>query len=228
MVVAPHPDDEVLGCGGVIANHRVAGRVVHLVYLTSGEHGSPHHCPDELGPLREREAAEAAGVLDVPKNELTFLRLPDGGLDPADREQVGQVMQLLRGIRPGLVYLPHPADVSFDHQAAFALCWRAAGMAGSRNYPEWGTGPHWVPTILGYEVWSPITEPQYTEDITPVLERKIQALSQYSSQTSAAKGERVADLVGAPAAHLSGFRGATTTGGHREAFQVLRLGRVIV
>ncbi|HEX5495283.1 MAG TPA: PIG-L deacetylase family protein [Mycobacteriales bacterium] len=228
MVVAPHPDDEVLGCGGVIANHRVAGRAVHLVYLTSGERGSPHHGPEELGRLREEEAVAAAGVLDVPKSELTFLRLPDGGIDPADREQVGQTVRLLRDVRPGLVYLPHPADGSFDHRAAFALCWRAARMAGSRNYPEWGTGPHWVPTILGYEVWSPIADPQYTEDITGVLDRKLQALSRYSSQTSATKGAGVADIVGASAAHLSGFRGATATGGHREAFQVLRLGRVIV
>lgn len=107
------------------------------------------------------------------------------------------------------------------------MCWRAAAMAGSRNFPEWGTRPHWVPAVLGYEVWSPISAPAYSEDISTVLDRKLAALACYRSQAAAAKGDGQASHVGSPAAFLSGFRGATTTGGHREAFAVLRAGRVM-
>jgi LmbE family N-acetylglucosaminyl deacetylase len=111
-------------------------------------------------------------VLGVPAESARFLRLPDGGLDARDLTQVGQLIQTLRTTRPRLLYLPHPHDGSFDHQEAFALCWRAAGMAGSGNFPEHGTRPWWVPSILGYEVWAPIRHPEYTEDITQVLDRK--------------------------------------------------------
>lgn len=224
LVAAPHPDDEVLGCGGSVAHHVAAGRQVFVVYLTSGERGGPG---GELGPLREREAAAAMDVLGVPAGNLSFLRIPDGRIDPGALDQVGAVTEVLRRICPALLYLPHPADASFDHRAAFLLCWRAAGMAGSRNFPEWGTTPHWVAAVLGYEVWSPISEPGYHEDITAVLDRKLAALACYQSQAAAVKGPGQASHVGPPAGFLSGFRGAVTIGGHREAFAVLRAGRVI-
>ena len=153
--------------------------------------------------------------------------MPDGGINPALLDQVGVVTSALRELRPQLLYLPHPDDASFDHRAAFTLCWRAAEMAGSRNFPEWGASPHWVPAVLGYEVWSPIREPAYFEDIDGVLDRKLAALACYQSQTPAAKGTGQASHVGAPAVFLPGFRGAVTTGGHREAFTVLRADRVI-
>lgn len=227
LVVAPHPDDEALGCGGSIVSHGMAGRVVHVLYLTSGEGGSAHHGAAALGPLREREAVAAARVLGVPLAHLRFLRFPDGGIDPANVTQVGAVVQVLRELRPALMYVPHPRDGSFDHRAAFGLVWRAAAMAGSRNFPQWGTEPHWVPTVLGYEVWAPIEQPQYGEDITAVVDRKADALACYGSQAASAKGEGASNLVGAGARHLAGFRGAAATGGYLEAFEVLRLGRVI-
>ena len=227
MVTAPHPDDEVLGCGGSIARHVDAGRQVFVLYLSSGERGSPDRPPAQAGPLREQEAAEAMRTLGVPAANLLFLRFPDGGINPALLDQVGAVITALRELRPELLYLPHPEDASFDHRAAFLLCWRATAMAGSRNFREWGTSPHWVPAVLGYEAWSPVREPAYLEDIDGALDRKLAALACYRSQAAGAKGEGQATHVGAPAGFLSGFRGATTTGGHREAFMVLRAGRVI-
>ncbi|MEX5636398.1 PIG-L deacetylase family protein [Parafrankia sp. FMc2] len=141
LVVAPHPDDEVLGCGGSIALHCRAGRTVGVLYLTSGEHASPTVPPEELGPIRETEAVAATAVLGVPADALTWLRFPDGGLDSRDPGQLGAVMAVLRRFRPTLLYLPHPGDGSFDHREAAALCLRAAGMAGSANFPEWGGRP---------------------------------------------------------------------------------------
>ena len=138
------------------------------------------------------------------------------------------VVRLLREVRPALVYLPHAGDASFDHRAGFELGWRALGMAGSRNFPEWDTDPHWVPTVLGYEVWAAIGQPAYFEDISPVLDRKLAALACYASQAAGTKGLGQASHVGPAGAHLTGWRGASTTGGHREAFTVLRLGQVIL
>jgi LmbE family N-acetylglucosaminyl deacetylase len=226
LVVAPHPDDEVLGCGGSIANHADRGHRVHVLYLSSGEHGGPTLPPEECGAVREQEAAAAAAVLGVPAEQLHFLRLPDGAIDARDLVHVGTVISLLRALRPSLVYLPHPGEVSFDHRDAFELCWRAAGMASSRNFPEHGITPWWVPTILGYEVWTPIAEPQYTCDITALIDRKTRALACYQSQRATAKGAGQADYIDHAGPLLGRWRGAMTTGGYREAFQVLRLGKV--
>ena len=201
---------------------------MHVLYLTSGEHGSPQHTPEQVRLVREREAVDAAGVLGIGVPGLHFARFPDGGIQPTDLDQVGVVVRLLRAVRPELVYVPHAGDASFDHCAAFELGWRALGMAGSRNFPEWGLQPHWVPTVLGYEVWAAIGQPVYFEDITAVLDRKVAALACYTSQTTDAKGPGQASHVGPAGTHLSGWRGASTTGGHREAFTVLRLGQVIL
>lgn len=223
LFMAPHPDDEVLGCGGTIAKFTSAAREVHVGYLTSGENGSRDVPAAELGVLREREARAAMSVLGVDPDNLAFLRIGDGQISPYDRKQVDAVIRLLRQVRPAMLYVPHGEDGSFDHQAACGVMLRAADMAGSQNFPGLGAA-HWVPVLLGYEVWSPISRPAYLEDIGPFTAAKLAALNCYSSQ--AGKGAAQATHVGPAGLALSAFRGAVTTGGHREAFSVLRIGQV--
>jgi len=224
LVIAPHPDDEVLGCGGTIAKVAAGRCDVQIAYLTSGEHGSRDLPASELAALREREARDAMSILGVGSRQLTFLRIADGLISPYDQDQVGAVIRLLREARPTRAYLPHAEDGSFDHQAAHQLVMRAAAMAGSGNFPDLGRA-HWVPTMLGYEVWAPIPQPTYLEDIGEYASAKLAALGCYSSQAS--KGRDQATYAGPAGLALSAFRGAVTTGGYREAFSVLRLGQVI-
>ncbi|HEY2579267.1 MAG TPA: PIG-L deacetylase family protein [Streptosporangiaceae bacterium] len=224
LVIAPHPDDEVLGCGGSIAKLTAAGARVQVGYLTSGEQGSGEIPADELGLLREREARAAVSVLGVDPDEVSFLRIGDGTIDPHGLVQVEAVIRLVRQVRPALVYLPHEHDGSFDHQAAHHLAVRALDMAGSRNFAHLG-GPHWVPAVLGYEVWSPISRPAYLEDIGDFTAARVAALGCYSSQ--AGKGAGQAAHVGPAGLALAAHRGAVTAGGHREAFSVLRIGQVL-
>ena len=81
LVVAPHPDDEVLGCGGTIIRIRRLGVPVAIVFLTDGEASHAGRVPpSELASIRRREATEAAEVLGVPAEQLTFLGFPDGAL----------------------------------------------------------------------------------------------------------------------------------------------------
>ncbi|OEV09225.1 PIG-L deacetylase family protein [Streptomyces nanshensis] len=219
LVFAPHPDDEVLGCGGSIAAHVADGRRVQIAYLSSGERGVPGVEVEDAGVLREGEARQAAGILGVSEGDLHFLRLPDGGFDPGAAEQFGAVLGLLRRLRPAVVYLPHPGDGSFDHQQAHRLVWRALEMSGSRNYTLAGE-PHWVPTVLGYEVWEPLRRPALLVDLGKAADRKERALSCYGSQ---GKGPGQAEHTGSGALAMARWRGAVTTGGCREAFAVLRL-----
>lgn len=224
LVVAPHPDDEVLGCGGSIAKLSAAGARVHVACLTSGEQGSGTVPPTELGPVREGEARAAVSVLGVDPTDVTFARFGDGQVSPYDLAQAEAVMRLLRQVRPEVLYLPHEHDGSFDHEAAHRLVLRAADMAGSRNFAHLGE-PHWVPCVLGYEVWSPISRPSYLEDISAFAQAKAAALGCYSSQ--AGKGDGQATHVGSAGLALAAYRGAATTGGHREAFTVIRTDQVM-
>lgn len=224
LVFAPHPDDEVLGCGGSIAKLTAGGVRVHVAYLTSGEQGSGTIPTAELGSVREGEARAAVSLLGVDPGEVTFMRFGDGQVSPYDHTQTEAVMRLVRRVLPGLVYLPYERDGSFDHEAAHRLVLRAADMAGSRNFAHLGE-PHWVPCVLGYEVWSPISRPSYLEDISGFTAAKAAALGCYSSQ--AGKGATQATHVGPAGLALAAYRGAVTAGGHCEAFTVIRTGRVL-
>ncbi|MEU9900739.1 PIG-L deacetylase family protein [Streptomyces phaeochromogenes] len=220
LVFAPHPDDETLGCGGSIAHHIAMGRSVNVVFLTSGEQGVVGVAGERAGALREREAELAVGKLGVASDSTHFLRLPDGGLDPGDREQFLSVLRLVRRLQPAVVYLPHAADAAHDHRQAFQLVWRGLEKCASRSYPHAGAR-HWVGTVLAYEVWSPIPVPSYLHSLSPPeIEAKKAALSCYSTQV---KGEGEVDYAGEGGVALARFRGAMSVGGHCEAFAVLRL-----
>src|SRR5262249_55735949 len=103
LVVAPHPDDEAIGCGGMICLHRRRGESVHVVFLTSGERGLPDTPAEVVIALREEEARAAGKVLGV--SGIDFLRLPDLGVG----EHIEQGAELLRKVlearRPNLIYL---------------------------------------------------------------------------------------------------------------------------
>lgn len=169
MVIAPHPDDESIGCGGAICLHAARGVRVVVVFLTSGElglKGLPH---EEAWRVREREAQEAADVLRI--GALTFLRRPDWFL----KDTIGEIASLLRPIlereAPQMIYVPHEGEWHPDHQASSSIL--QAALADSTN-PR--------PTLFSYEIWTPLGNWDCVEDITKVMPRKLQAIRCYRSQ----------------------------------------------
>lgn len=213
LVFAPHPDDDVIGCGGSIAKHVDAGRAVAIVYLTSGEAGSLAHGKAALAAIREAEARAAASLLGV--TDLVFLRQPDGGLEMGP-SLVAELVRLLRVRRPGTVYLPHRGDGGSDHRAASAAVEEAIGRAAGPWFPELGAAPWSVPVALGYEVWTPLARVSCVEDISDVIERKLAALALHRSQVEEVA---YADAIRG----LNRYRGAMTgRGTYCECFEVLR------
>jgi LmbE family N-acetylglucosaminyl deacetylase len=207
LVVAPHPDDESIGCGGIICLHRQRGDRVHVAVLTSGEKGIPGLPEDEVRAIREAEAEQAGQVLGV--NHFTFFRLPDGGVSAHIESGARVLGKLLRTVSPGLVYLPHPRESHPDHMAALPLA--QAALASGPPLDPW-------PRFRGYEVWSPLTQWEVLEDITPVMARKLRAVRCYPSQLRFVRYDRA--IRG-----LNRYRGAMT-GGRRfaEAFAELAPG----
>lgn len=142
IVFAPHPDDETLGCGGIIAKKRQAGASVTVVFMTDGSssHGNLMP-PQELAAMRRQEALAACRELDVPGDKLVFLDFPDGALRRHETAAVEQISRLLRKNRPKEVYFPFSADGPADHGATYRAV-RLALAAGEEPvicnaYPVW-------------------------------------------------------------------------------------------
>jgi N-acetylglucosamine malate deacetylase 1 len=218
LVFAAHPDDDLIGCGGSIARHVDDGSEVTIVYVTSGESGSLRHGKAELAAIREQEAAASSAALGV--TDLVFLRQPDGYVE-ATPALLAEVTRLVRTKRPDLVYVPHRRDGHADHRATHALATEAVGRAAGPWFQECGDDPWSVRCILAYEVWTPLQEISYAEDVTDVIERKLAALALHRSQT--------ADIAYTDAVRgLNRYRGAMTGKGcYCECFQVLRIDRLV-
>jgi len=168
LVIAPHPDDESIGCGGTIYLHTQSGDRVHVVVLTSGERGLR---PPDRTPIREMEVRDAAEVLGV--EQISFLRLPD--LRLVDSIQVGA--QLLHNVFnsgiPDLIYLPHPEEAHIDHGAVLPMV-RAALSKLEKGAKR--------PLLLGYEVWTPLAVFDVIKDISGVIQQKLRAVRCHHTQ----------------------------------------------
>jgi LmbE family N-acetylglucosaminyl deacetylase len=169
MVVAPHPDDESIGCGGAICLHAARGNRVVVVFLTSGELGLKDLPREGAWRVREREAEAAADVLGV--SALTFLRRPDWFLTDGVAETASLLRPVLEREAPQVIYVPHEGEGHPDHQASPGILRAALADA---------TTPR--PTLLGYEVWTPLSDWDRAEDVTEVIRRKMQAVRCYRSQ----------------------------------------------
>ncbi|MEN3584829.1 PIG-L deacetylase family protein [Streptomyces sp. ZYX-F-203] len=214
LVVAPHPDDDVIGCGGSIAKHVRNGARVTVVIVIGRERSSLDDEVTDADFAAETEtAARTLGVhrcirLDEPSRDFVLSRRVH--LD---------LVRILREVRPRVVYLPHADDDDVEHRMVHRLTVEALWMAQSEFFREAGDRPMPAPAlVLGYEVWAPLARFQYAEDIDAEIETKVEAMRAYVSQLRhAAWDEGVRGLAR--------YRGAISAGsGHAEVFQVLGLG----
>jgi len=115
LVVAPHPDDESIGCGGTLRLHADRGDRVDVVFLTSGELGIEELAADAARKVREDEAERAAGLLGL--NRLFFLRHPDWFLSDDEEAVRVALLRVVEECAPDRVLYPHAAEAHPDHAA---------------------------------------------------------------------------------------------------------------
>ncbi|MCJ2012092.1 PIG-L deacetylase family protein [Methylobacterium sp. J-076] len=186
VVVAPHPDDESLGCGGLIAAARAAGRDVRLVVVSDGCGSHTHSAlypPEKLRTLREAETLRAVAVLGMEPGHVTFLRLPDAHVPsggPQAEAAAQAVARAAAACAAGAVFVTWRHDPHCDHKAAAAIVGLARRhMPGVRiyEYPVWG----WtLPPET--EVGPP---PQGLRlDVSPYRAVKAKAVAAHESQVS--------------------------------------------
>lgn len=213
MIFAPHPDDDIIACGGSIARHVQKGDLVSVIYISSGEAGSLSYPPEDLANLREEEARQAAARLGV--FDLIFLRNPDGYIN-LDREQLENLVRLIRNKKPTIVYLPHENESVRDHQQTHHLVMEACKRAAGPWFQACGREPWSVNRILAYEVWTPMQNFTLAEDISGFIQVKLAALREHRTQIS--------DIAYDEAVQgLNRYRGITTGAGqYCECFQIIK------
>ncbi len=153
LVLAPHFDDEVFGCGGAIASLRHAGAEVHVLVMTDG-------AGDEPDPRRRREIAAVrraeseAALAALGGASLEAAGLPDRGLAARQGEAAAVVGAALERVHPGIVFAPSPVEVHPDHRAT-----AAALLSALRGREE-------DLLVAFYEISQPI-RPNFLLDVTP-------------------------------------------------------------
>jgi LmbE family N-acetylglucosaminyl deacetylase len=168
LVLAPHPDDETIGCGGSIALHREAHDPVKVIFLTNGAKGDmtgrfEKHAYITLRQEEARNACACLGGMDI-----EFWPYEDRELS-ACHDVRGRIFDALRAYRPDLVYGPSPLEFHPDHRAACSFLCAAVQM-----YDK--------PCDVAFcEIGQPLRV-NLLVNITSVLERKIRALKVYESQ----------------------------------------------
>ncbi|WP_077922050.1 PIG-L deacetylase family protein, partial [Spirosoma sp. 209] len=128
LIIAPHPDDESLGCGGTIALLRQQGYEVHVLFVSDGTMSHPNslsYPADRLSQVREAEALQAVDRLDVPASNALFMRLKDREVptpaQPNFPDAVAQMRQLLIRSNPSAVFVPWRRDPHPDHRASWQI-----------------------------------------------------------------------------------------------------------
>lgn len=151
MVFAPHPDDETLGCGGTLILKRRAGTPVTLVFMADGSTSHRRFMDEkELRLLRREEAANAAAVIGISREEVHFLDFAEGRLGRFQAPAVMRAAALLDRSRPEEIYVPYRADGLPDHEVTHDVVVEAAARAGRPveicEYPVWAWNQWpWVP-----------------------------------------------------------------------------------
>lgn len=189
LILAPHPDDEVLGCGGTITTKVRMGDGVFVAYLTNGRKGVPS-TDKEAVALREDEARQANHILGLPADHLTFLRFEDGNLAEYVHQATATIRKLVAMLRIDDILVPYRKEYHPDHLAAWKIG-KACLQEHMRayEYPVW-YGP-WLWSRLGWR--SRLAATSHLADWTHVVKISIsnvtaikqQALAAYRSQISA-------------------------------------------
>ena len=167
LIISPHPDDDVIACGGTIRKLVQQGTSVKVVYMTDGRGGNMGYDPGRLVAGREVEAKKALTVLGC--SDAVFLRHPDMGLS-CDREVIDEILTLLRDFKPDAIFVPSILEFPPDHRVTADIT-----MAALAKYK------HEV-VCLEYEVWTPLPMTNVLVDITDVVEEKARAILEHRSQ----------------------------------------------
>lgn len=166
LVLAPHPDDEAVGCGGYLAGLAAKGAEITVVFVTDGGRGPDGKRDEKLAERRRLESRKAAALIGI--RQTLHWGLADGELESRSLS-AAELERLVEESGTELILVPHVQESHPDHTAVAQLPARLArGIADSV-------------IVMTYEVWTPL-EPMCVVNVTSTMEAKLRAIQAYESQ----------------------------------------------
>jgi LmbE family N-acetylglucosaminyl deacetylase len=166
LCIAPHPDDESLGCGGSIVRHIKGGSRVKVIFLTNGDRGDfEKKFGDNYVKMRKQSAEKAMEILGV--KDYEFWSYKDRELYLAEKEIKKRLLHTIEIFSPSLIYAPSPLEVHPDHKVAFKIVWDLKEKLSIN--------------IAFYEVLMALY-PNILVDITEEIEQKKRAIESYFTE----------------------------------------------
>lgn len=215
LVIAPHPDDETLGCGGTILKLKAQGSAVHWLIVTTIE--------GVIGFSQKRVPARNAEIESVSQayrfDSVHSCMLPAAGLDTVDKGRlIGSIASVVKEVRPERIYLPYRNDVHSDHAAVFD-----AAISVTKTFRS-----PFVRSIYVYETLSetdfglrpddPGFRPNLYEDISGYLDKKIEIMAEFEGEMGQFPFPRSDECLRA----LATLRGAQANCQAAEAYMILK------
>lgn len=217
LIIAPHPDDEVLGCGGTIKKYAKQGNEVYLCIVTKA------YIPDwteDFIKNRRKETERVANVLGIKK--VIFLGLPTVKLDTLPQKELNDLLSKTIGkIKPGIVFIPFGADINKDHRLV-----SESALVALRPKPGFSVKKVFYYEVLSETEWARPAQkiqdvfiPNFYEDISKCLEYKLKAMECYKTELKKYPHPRSLEIIKA----LAQKRGSEVGIKYAEAFQLIRL-----
>lgn len=216
LVVAAHPDDEALGCGGTIAGHAADGDAVHILFLADGVAARDSADTDAV-EQRKEYARAAARILGAA--ETAFAGLPDNRMDTVALLDIVQVIENeIARLQPAIVYTHHGGDLNIDHRIA-----HQATLTACRPLPDAPVTAIYTFETLSSTEWGSqdshaAFQPNRFIDISAHMDTKLAALDCYDGEMRPFPHPRSPEAVSA----LAQLRGSAAGVAAAEAFQIVR------
>lgn len=195
LILSPHPDDDIIGCGGTLQVYKERGAKIISIYMTDGRKGNPRYNEEELVSIRREEARKAASIIGI--QSVIFFDNRDGSLLHAGEfifKAIHDLSEIFREFKPDAIFLPFLLDNHPDHIATNKIL-----LGAMKSSPAF--------MCYAYGIWTPLPTFNLSVDITPYINIKKKALEEHKSKIE------VADYIGASLglskyySFLSGGRG---------------------
>lgn len=214
LIIAPHPDDEILGCGGLISKYAREGRVVYVLVITRG---TPKLYSDDRIVNVRREALDAHKLLGV--KETVFLDFHAPELDQTSQAEISmEISKVIKRFAIDTLFIPHRGDIHSDHRIVYNAALVAGRPVNDSN----------VKNIYAYETLSetewaaPFGDdafiPTHFVNVENTFHKKLEAMACFKSQLKPFPNSRSLETIEA----LAKFRGATVGYNRAEAFMTVR------
>lgn len=215
LVIAAHPDDEVLGVGGTMVKHVSSGDNVYVYIVTDGS-STQYEGNSKILEKKKEEAKKANFKLGV--KEIIFGNLPDMKLDTIPHVQINkEISKVIEKIKPQIVYTHHYGDLNKDHQEVYK-----STLVACRPYNS-SVKELYLYEILSSSEWGEMSvqiKPMLFQKLTKdELELKIEAMKEYESELRDYPHPRSLEGI----INLSKFRGQMISKEYAEAFEIVRV-----